>query len=53
MTETGPSGGNTGPDPDRPPPTPGWVKGLALVAILLVLAFLITHLAGRGLGGHG
>lgn len=38
---------------DAPPPTPRWVKVFGLVALLLILAFLITHLAGGGLGRHG
>ncbi len=31
---------------------PGWVKVFALVAGVLLLAFLIVHLAGGGIGNH-
>jgi hypothetical protein len=33
--------------------TPRWVKVSAAAAGLLVLAFLLLHLTGNGLGGHG
>jgi len=32
--------------------TPRWVKVFGLIAIILVLVFVIVHLAGGGLGGH-
>lgn len=32
---------------------PRWVKAFLYVAIALVLVFLIVHLAGGGMGGHG
>ena len=32
------------------PGTPRWVKVLAIVAILLVLLFVVMHLAGGGMG---
>ena len=35
-----------------PPPTPRWVKVFAVIAILLVLAFVVSHLAGGGMGRH-
>jgi hypothetical protein len=34
------------------PGTPRWVKMFGIVAVILVLLFVILHLAGRGLGGH-
>jgi hypothetical protein len=46
-----------GTDAARPGPSPAsgrprWVTLLAAVAIALVLAFVIMHLAGGGMGGH-
>jgi hypothetical protein len=32
--------------------TPRWVKVFGIIALVLVLLFVILHLAGRGLGGH-
>ena len=32
---------------------PRWVKVFGLVALVLVVAFLVMHLAGGGLGHHG
>ena len=32
--------------------TPRWVKMLGIIAIVLVLLFVILHLAGGGFGGH-
>lgn len=51
------SNGATGDDgvrPDRgsPPSTPRWVKVFGIIAIVLVLLFVILHLAGGGFGGH-
>jgi hypothetical protein len=38
------------PAPDaKPPPVPGWVKVFAIVAVLVVLAFVVVLLTG----GHG
>ena len=31
---------------------PRWVKVFGIIAIVLVLVFVIVHLAGGGLGGH-
>ena len=39
-------------DDESPPPTPRWVRIFAIIAILLILAFLISHLAGGGFRGH-
>ena len=36
-----------------PPPTPGWVKVFGVIALVLVLAFVVSHLAGGGMGRHG
>lgn len=44
---------NTRPDPNSPPPTPRWVKILIAVFIILVVLFVIAHLLGFGMGGHG
>ena len=41
-----------GQDPDAPPNAPGWVKVLAITAVLLVLLFIILHLAGVAPMGH-
>ena len=32
--------------------TPGWVKVFGIIVIVLVLLFVVQHLAGGGLGGH-
>jgi hypothetical protein len=42
----------TRPDPGSPPSTPRWVKALGLAVLVLVLVFVILHLAGGGFGGH-
>lgn len=44
---------NSRPDPNSPPETPRWVKILAIVFIVLVVVFVILHLMGFGMGGHG
>ena len=44
-TGVGPGGGST-------TGTPRWVKMFGIIAIILVLAVVILHLTGRGLGGH-
>jgi hypothetical protein len=31
---------------------PRWVKVFGIIGIVLVLVFIIMHLAGLGLGGH-
>lgn len=46
-----------GTDAGRPGPTPAtgrprWVIVFAVVAVALVLAFVIMHVAGGGMGGH-
>lgn len=48
------SNGDAGVRPDRgsPPNTPRWVKVFGIIAIVLVLLFVILHLAGGGFGGH-
>ena len=44
------------PDPsdgdDSPPPTPRWVIAFGIFAIVLILAFLISHLSDGGFRGH-
>jgi len=32
--------------------TPQWVKVFGVVSMVLILLFVISHLAGNGLGGH-
>ncbi len=32
--------------------TPRWVKVFGIIAFVVVLAFIILHLTGHGLGGH-
>ncbi|GAC1329090.1 MAG: hypothetical protein NVSMB2_28250 [Chloroflexota bacterium] len=32
---------------DASPPTPGWVKGLGIVAVVLILLFVGLHLTGN------
>lgn len=39
-------------DVDDDSGTPRWVYGFGFIAIVLVLLFVILHLAGGGLGGH-
>jgi hypothetical protein len=47
------SSGDTGMRPDyESPSTPRWVKAFGLIALVLILAFVIAHLAGGGLGHH-
>jgi hypothetical protein len=48
MTE--PGDGRISPEADGPPPAPRWVKVAAIVATIVLLAFLVTHLLGGGLG---
>ncbi|HWG90529.1 MAG TPA: hypothetical protein VNZ52_06720 [Candidatus Thermoplasmatota archaeon] len=43
---------------DAPPahvaePLPRWVKALAIVGLLLIIAFVALHLPGGGVGNHG
>jgi hypothetical protein len=47
--QTGPPESPT-PQNDLPPPTPAWVKWLALAALLLVVTVFVLHLAGSGFG---
>lgn len=35
-----------------PPPTPRWVKAFGVIALVLVLLFVILHLAGGGFRSH-
>jgi hypothetical protein len=48
------SNGNTGdrPDSGSTTSTPRWVKVFGIIALVLILLFVILHLAGVGLGGH-
>ena len=47
-----PSGDHTGvrPTADRPPSTPRWVKVFGIIALVLVVLFVISLLAGVGIG---
>jgi hypothetical protein len=40
-------------DTDAPPPAPRWVKVLGIAAVILVLAFVLSHLVGGGFRNHG
>ncbi|MDQ6693348.1 MAG: hypothetical protein M3014_02870 [Chloroflexota bacterium] len=42
-----------GMDPDTPPSTPGWVKVLGIIAVVLILLFVGLHLTGLAPVGHG
>ena len=33
--------------------TPRWVKVFGIIAIVLILLFIVLHLTGNSLGGHG
>lgn len=33
--------------------TPRWVKVFGIVALVLILIFIILHITGNNLGGHG
>jgi hypothetical protein len=44
---------NADAEGDRPPAAPGWVKALALAAVLLVALVVAWHLTGGGFPGHG
>ena len=35
------------------PGTPRWVKVFAIVALIVLIVFVIVHLAGGGFRGHG
>lgn len=40
------------PSAGWPPGTPRWVKVFGIVGIVVVMLFLILHLAGGGAGRH-
>ena len=40
------------PSSDLDGPTPRWVKVFGIVAIIVIVAFVILHLAGGGPGRH-
>ena len=44
---------HVGPDRESPPSAPRWVKVFGIIAIFLLLLFIILHLTGNNLGGHG
>ncbi|WP_164835844.1 hypothetical protein [Actinacidiphila soli] len=48
------SRGTTGVGPGRGPApiTPRWVKVSGIIAGVLVVAFVVMHIAGGGMGGH-
>jgi hypothetical protein len=39
-------------DPGDDTTTPRWVKVFGIIAIVLIVAFVILHLAGGGFRGH-
>ncbi len=41
------------PDRESAPSTPRWVIVFGIIALVLILLFVINHLAGGGMGGHG
>ncbi|MDX6345805.1 MAG: hypothetical protein QOF84_595 [Streptomyces sp.] len=41
-----------GPGRGSAPSTPRWVKVSGIIAGVLVLAFVVMHLAGGGMDGH-
>ncbi len=49
--ETGEDAG-TGPDEESTAGTPRWVKVLGIIAFVIVLLFVILHLAFGGFGSH-
>lgn len=42
-----------GADSESPPATPRWVYALGVIALILVAAFVTSHLAGGGFRQHG
>lgn len=40
------------PGTAKPTGIPRWVKIFAIAAVVLVLLFLVVHLAGGGMGNH-
>ncbi len=41
------------PEHESPPGTPGWMKALGIVGLVLVLLFGLLHLTGNSPGGPG
>jgi hypothetical protein len=41
-----------GPDSESTASTPRWVKVSGIIVVVLVLLFVVVHLAGGGLRGH-
>ncbi|MDA1193131.1 MAG: hypothetical protein O3A46_15755 [Candidatus Poribacteria bacterium] len=39
-------------DRESPPAMPRWVKLFGIVVLILLVVFVIAHLAGGGLGNH-
>jgi hypothetical protein len=37
---------------ESPPATPRWVFAFGIIAIVLILAFLVSHLSGGGFRSH-
>jgi hypothetical protein len=46
------SAAGVGPGRGAAPSTPRWVKVSGIIAGVLVLAFLVMHVAGGGMAGH-
>ena len=51
MTESR-STGNANRGDESPPPTPRWVYAFGIIAIIVVVAFIGSHLLGGGFRGH-
>jgi len=43
---------SSNPGPSLEAPTPRWVKVFGIIAIMVLVAFVILHLAGGGPGRH-
>lgn len=45
--------GGSGDNPQRRPPTPGWVKVLGIIGVVVILLVLVLLVLGGGPGSHG
>jgi len=41
------------PELESPPSTPTWVKVMGIIFLILIVLFVILHLAGGGMQMHG
>lgn len=51
-TDTPDAGSGRKPVRSAEPGTPRWVKAFLIAAVILVVAFVVIHLAGGGMGSH-